>query len=57
MAGVEVQPRLRVPKGAGTAVTWSAPTANFMLKTPEGVPTVWSPGFTEGASLDLIEVF
>jgi hypothetical protein len=57
MAGVEIQPRLRVAKGLGTAVTWSAPTANFMLKTPDGVPTVWSPGFTEGANLDLIEVF
>jgi len=57
MAGVEIQPRLRAAKGLGTAVTWNAPTANFMLKTPDGVPTVWSPGFTEGASLDLIEVF
>lgn len=57
MSSVEIQPRLRVAKSAGTAVTWSAPTATFMLKSADGVPTVWSPGFAEGPSLDLIEVF
>lgn len=52
---VEVQPRVRAALIAiSSAVTCTAPTANFMLKA-DGVPTVWRPGMFEGASFELIE--
>ncbi len=53
----EHQPRARVEWAAGAAVTWDRPTANFMLRTPDGVPTVFSPGYTDGVSVEAIEVF
>jgi hypothetical protein len=55
---IEFQPRARQGIPAGSAVLFDTPTANFMLKpgTPN-VPTQWTPGVVEGASIDLIEVF
>ncbi len=55
---IEFQPRARVAIPAYTQVFWSAPTANFILKpgTPN-VPTSWSPGMTDGATIELIEIF
>jgi hypothetical protein len=54
---VEFQPRARVSWTYGTAVMWSAPKANFMLKV-DGVPSTWEPGGTTSAiSFELIEVF
>ena len=53
---VEFQPRARTAWSASTAVVWSQPTANFMLKAADGVSTAWVPGFAQGASFELIEV-
>ena len=55
---IEFQPRARTSIPAGAAVIWSAPTANFILKpgTPN-VPTSWTPGMIDGATIELIEVF
>lgn len=53
---IEFQPRARAAIAGGTAVTWLRPAANFMLRAPDGVPTVWAPGFADGASIELIEV-
>lgn len=52
---IEFQPRARVAWTTGLPVVWSAPTANFMLKTPDAPPTVWVPGYVEGCSFELIE--
>ena len=55
---IEFQPRARNLIPAYSAVTYSAPTANFMLKPgTSGVPTVWTPDYVEGASIELIEVY
>jgi hypothetical protein len=57
-ATVEFQGRARTAWTYGTAVLWDAPKANFMLKSPDGVPTVWLPGgITDAISFELIEVF
>ena len=55
---IEFQPRARTAIAAGTQVLWSAPTANFILKpgTPN-VPTSWTPGMVDGATIELIETF
>lgn len=55
---IEFQPRARQLIQAGTVVVYSAPTATFILKpgTPN-VPTSWTPGMIDGASIELIEVF
>jgi hypothetical protein len=53
---IEFQPRARVAWSTGTAVVWNAPTANFMLKTNDGVPTTWQPGMADGASVEFVEV-
>lgn len=52
---VEVQPRARAVIPISSAITCTAPTANFMLKA-DGVPTVWRPGMYEACSVELIEV-
>ena len=53
---IEFQPRARAAIAASSAVTWARPTANFMLKSADGVPTVWAPGRADGASVEFIEV-
>jgi len=55
---IEFQPRARQLIPSGTVIVYSAPTANFILKpgTPN-VPTSWTPGMTNGATIELIEVF
>ena len=53
---IEFQPRARIAIASGSAVTWAKPTANFMQRASDGVPTVWAPGRAEGASIELIEV-
>lgn len=55
---IEFQPRARALIPAYTQVYWSAPPANFILKpgTPN-VPTTWSPGAIDGATIELIEIF
>jgi hypothetical protein len=55
---IEFQPRARQFIAAGTAIVYSAPTATFILKpgTPN-VPTSWTPGMADGATIELIEVF
>lgn len=55
---IEFQPRARQFIPNGTAVVYSQPTATFILKpgTPN-VPTSWTPGMIDGASIELIEVF
>lgn len=55
---IEFQPRARVAIPAGTPIFWNAPTANFILKpgTPN-VPTSWTPGMVDGATIELIEIF
>lgn len=55
-AAVEVMPRMRTAAASGAAVTWQAPTANFMLKA-DGVPTSYNAEYADVASLDMIEVF
>ena len=58
LLSIEFQPRVRASSiSQGTAVTWAAPTANFMLKSADGVPTSWVPGYAEGASFEGIEVY
>lgn len=55
---VEVQGRARVALTSGAAVTWNAPTANFMLKSGDGVPIVWQPGsLSDAISFEVIEVW
>jgi hypothetical protein len=56
-SSVEFQPRLRVAQSLGASVAWNAPTANFMLKTSDGVPTTWQPGMAQGPSLEFVEVW
>lgn len=52
------QGRARTAWSAGTPVVWNAPTANFMLKSADGVPTVWNPGsVVDASSFELIEVW
>jgi hypothetical protein len=55
---IEFQPRMRQFVPNGTSIVYSAPTANFILKpgTPN-VPTSWTPGMADGATIELIEVF
>ena len=53
---IEFQPRARIAIASGAAVTWAKPTANFMQRSADGVPTVWAPGRAEGASIEFIEV-
>ena len=56
--GVEFLPRIRASAGvsSGAAISWSMPTASFMLKA-DGVPTIFRPGAFDGASIDLIEAY
>ena len=55
---IEFQPRARTNIAAGAAVLWNAPTANFILKPgTSNVPTSWSPGMIDAATIELIEVF
>lgn len=54
---IEFQGRARTAISAGAAVTWNAPTANFMLTTADGIPTPWTPDMAEGASFDLVEIY
>ena len=57
---VEVQGRTRTAISGGTAVVWNQPTSNFIMKSPDGVPTVWGGGAVPevaGASLEWIEVW
>lgn len=56
LMAIEFQPRARALWPAFSVGVWDRPTANFMLKSGDGVPTVWNPGFAEGASFELIEV-
>jgi hypothetical protein len=61
LATITFGPRARTLIPAGSAVLWTAPTANFILKPSSsgtaGVPTPWTPGIIEGGSTELIEVF
>lgn len=58
LALVEFGPRARQAIPAGSPVEWAAPTADFILKPgTDGVPTTWAPGYAEGASFELIEVY
>jgi hypothetical protein len=55
---IEFQPRARQTIAAGTPILWDAPTANFILKPGTlNVPTSWTPGMVDGATIELIEVF
>lgn len=55
---IEFQPRARQLIPSGTVIAYSAPTATFILKPGAlNVPTSWSPGMIDGATLELIEVF
>ena len=58
LMAIEFQGRARTLIPAGTQILWSAPTSNFILKpgTPN-VPTSWTPGMVDGATIELIEVF
>lgn len=55
---IEFQPRARQFIANGTVIVYITPTANFILKpgTPN-VPTSWTPGMADGATIELIEVF
>ena len=53
---IEFQPRARTAWPIYSAVAWNRPTANYMLKTADGVSTAWVPGFAQGCSFELIEV-
>ena len=52
---IEFQPRARAAWPIYSAVVWNAPTANFMLKAGDGVPTSWVPGAADGADVEFIE--
>lgn len=58
LMAIEFQGRARALIPAGTQIFWDAPTSNFILKpgTPN-VPTSWTPGMVDGATIELIEVF
>lgn len=52
---IEFRPRVRTVIAAyAGALVWNRPTVNMMLKG-DGVPTPWTPGAVEGASVELIE--
>jgi hypothetical protein len=55
---IEFQPRARQFIPSGTLPVYSNATANFILKpgTPN-VPTSWTPGAIDGATIEMIEVF
>lgn len=53
---IEFQTRLRTAMASGTAVTWSAPTLTVRLKSGDEVPMAHQPGYTEGFSLEFVEV-
>ena len=44
---IEFQPRARTSIASGATVAWLRPTANFMVRSDGGVPTVWM-GATAG---------
>jgi len=48
--------RVRGAIAGGTAVTWYRPTAQFIMPAMVG-GTMQVPGFTQGAALDLVEVY
>ena len=48
--------RVRATIASGTAVTWYRPTAQFIMPAMVG-GTMQVPGFTQGAALDLVEVY
>jgi hypothetical protein len=53
---IEFQPRLRQAVPAGTVVVYDSPTAKFILKPgTSNVPTSWTPGVVDGASVEFIE--
>jgi hypothetical protein len=55
---IEFQPRARDLIPSQAAVLWDTPTATFMLKPgTSSVPTPWNPGFVDGASIELLEVY
>lgn len=56
LMSIEFQPRARSAWAIYTVPVWNKPTADFMLSTTDGVPTVWSPGMAESASFDFVEV-
>lgn len=55
----EVAPRVRSVTGiaAGTAVTWSAPTAPFRLNNSDGVGVDWTPDQFVAPTIELREDF
>lgn len=54
---LEFQPRLRAAMAGGTAVTYSAPTCNVMLKPGTTmVPVTHVPGYAEALSFEFVEV-
>lgn len=54
--GIEFAPRLRTAQAAGAAVTWSMPTANFIIPTG-AAPVDWHPGQFTAPSFELRESF
>jgi len=54
LMSLEFKPRARAAIAAYSAVTWSRPTVNFMLKSGS-VPTVWRQGMFDAKSFDLVE--
>jgi hypothetical protein len=58
LMAIEFQPRARRVIHAYSAVLWDAPTATFMLKPgTSNVPTSWTPGAIDGATVELIETY
>jgi hypothetical protein len=55
---IEFQPRARAAIPAGSSVQWDSPTATFILKPGiSNVPTSWTPGMVDGATVELIETY
>lgn len=55
---IEFQPRARQAIPNGTQVFWNAPTASFILKPGTvNVPTSWTPGMVDAATIELIETY
>ena len=56
LLAIEFQPRARTAWGAGSAVQWDKPTANFMIMTADGAPTTWTAAAADAMALDAVEV-
>lgn len=56
LLAIEFQPRARAAIASGAAVTWDKPPITVMLKSADGMPTTWQPGYADGWSFEFIEV-